>query len=322
MQLYIYNPYNDPSAVEEKCCYLAKVLADSYNPIADSRVTTFEVTFPRFMLSEYNTHCMVSRNLSSSRAIPVPKLLAKAERFPFMPNFTLNQKGMQSEGTLDEEAASHVAPWWKSVHEWSVKATKKLNVYKVHKQHANRLLEPFLWCTAITTATEWNNFFALRSHHMAQPEFQTIATLMAMARQSSMPVIRDPSAMSPKRRLHLPMIREEEIGLYSVFDLKLISAGRCARVSYLRHDILKEDPMDDMRLASSLMENEPKHMSSFEHQATAMSDDKFFFKLRGFQPFRMEIPGESTKDWDYFEHVTDERIAELFPLGVQVEEVA
>ena len=34
--------------------------------------------------------------------------------------------------------------------------------YNVHKQWVNRLLEPYMWHTVIVTATEWENFFALR----------------------------------------------------------------------------------------------------------------------------------------------------------------
>ena len=49
--------------------YHAEVLIDSVNP-AGQRLTTFVLRFPRFVLSEFNTHRMFSRNASSSRAIP------------------------------------------------------------------------------------------------------------------------------------------------------------------------------------------------------------------------------------------------------------
>jgi hypothetical protein len=34
----------------------------------------------------------------------------------------------------------------------------------IHKQVANRLLEPFAHMSTLVTATEWGNFFALRAH--------------------------------------------------------------------------------------------------------------------------------------------------------------
>ena len=39
----------------------AKVLADSVSP-AGHRLTTLEATFPRFVLAEFNTHRVFSRN--------------------------------------------------------------------------------------------------------------------------------------------------------------------------------------------------------------------------------------------------------------------
>ena len=41
--------------------YSARVLLDSVSP-AGVRLTTLEVTFPRFVLAEFNTHRVMSRN--------------------------------------------------------------------------------------------------------------------------------------------------------------------------------------------------------------------------------------------------------------------
>ena len=45
--------------------YSAKILADSLNPCG-VRLTTFEITFPRIVLAEFNTHRVFSRNSASS----------------------------------------------------------------------------------------------------------------------------------------------------------------------------------------------------------------------------------------------------------------
>ena len=57
--------------------YHAEVLLDSINP-SGQRLTTFVLRFPRFVLSEFNTHRMFSRNASSSRAIPTTKTMTNA----------------------------------------------------------------------------------------------------------------------------------------------------------------------------------------------------------------------------------------------------
>ena len=53
-----------------------KILADSLN-LSGNRLTTFELTFPRVILAEFNTHRMISRNAASSRAIPTEKLIQR-----------------------------------------------------------------------------------------------------------------------------------------------------------------------------------------------------------------------------------------------------
>ena len=52
----------------------ATVVADSINPQKD-RLTSVLVTMPRIILSEMNTHRMLSKNTSSSRAIPFNKMV-------------------------------------------------------------------------------------------------------------------------------------------------------------------------------------------------------------------------------------------------------
>jgi thymidylate synthase ThyX len=52
---------------------------------------------------------------------------------------------------------------------------RDLTGVKLHKSLTNRLLEPFMWHTAIITATEWDNFFWQRCDPMAQPEMKAVA---------------------------------------------------------------------------------------------------------------------------------------------------
>ena len=76
--------------------YAAEILADTIAPCG-VRLTTFKVTFPRFILAEFNTHRALSRNAASSRAIPVRRLLEQVEREPFIPeHWGANEPGMQA----------------------------------------------------------------------------------------------------------------------------------------------------------------------------------------------------------------------------------
>lgn len=53
----------------------AKIIADSVCTENGKRITSFLLTYPRFIHSEFMTHRMFSRNAASSRAIPLKKMI-------------------------------------------------------------------------------------------------------------------------------------------------------------------------------------------------------------------------------------------------------
>ena len=76
--------------------YAARVLLDSLSE-SGVRLTTMEVTFPRFVLAEFNTHRVLSRNSASSRAIPTSKIIDRVEVDPVFPvEWGRNQAGMSA----------------------------------------------------------------------------------------------------------------------------------------------------------------------------------------------------------------------------------
>lgn len=241
--------------------YRARIVADSVSERGD-RLTTMEVTFPRIILSEFNTHRMFSRNNSSSRAIPIEKRIAAIEEDPFIPNYWgKNQRGMQAEEALDEAGAKSAEAIWLQAMSDAIAHAKSLASHAVHKQLANRLIEPFAWQTVIVTATEWENFFALRDNDMAQPEIHEIAHMMREIYDGSVP------NLVKQGEWHLPLIQDDERdGKFEHSQLaRQVSAARCARVSYLTHDG-KRDIEADVTLFNRLVTS--GHMSPLEHPAT------------------------------------------------------
>lgn len=264
--------------------YSARILADSLSP-AGCRLTTFEVTFPRIVLAEFNTHRMLSRNSASSRAIPVEKRIAAVEADPFIPeSFGRNQRGMQAGEALDGTEAAAAEHSWRVACRMAIGEARVLAGLGVHKQLANRLIEPFCWHTVIVSATEWRNFFGLRCHPAAQPEIRRIAEMMRALYDASAPT-----------RLHigewhLPLVSAEERVEVAPHRLPLVSAGRCARVSYLTHDG-RRDLAEDVRLANQLMAD--GHMSPFEHPAQALAIPDQIGNFSGFLQLRKQIVGEA-----------------------------
>jgi len=143
----------------------AKIVADSISA-KGHRLTTMVVTFPRFILAELNTHRAFSRNSASSRAIPFQKMVKAVQENPFIPiAWQKDHKGMQGTEYLStkyDHSGEHAWYAWLEARNQAVRIAKSMNELGVTKQLCNRLLEPFMWHTAIISATDWDNFFELR----------------------------------------------------------------------------------------------------------------------------------------------------------------
>lgn len=303
--------------------FQARVLADSVSP-EGHRLTTLEATFPRFILAEFNTHRVFSRNSASSRAIPVVKQLRRILESPFVPlEFGSNQPGMQAGPPLEGEAEAAARAEWLAARDDAVRhvlalvtapgfvgpddellpALEKVEAaikdperpsdwLNVHKQIANRLLEPFMWHTVIVTATEWENFWLLRDHPDAQPEIRRIAALMREQWEASEP------AQVGWGEWHLPLVDESDRTspeIKSEIDLVKVSAGRCARVSYLTH-AGKRDLAADIELHDQLVGS--GHMSPLEHPAqpigpSGAESPVWRGNFKGWCAYRKRIRGEA-----------------------------
>ena len=62
----------------------AEIVAHSLSPQGDELISVL-ATFPRIILAEVNTHRMLSKNTSSSRAIPLKKMVEAIKNDPFIP---------------------------------------------------------------------------------------------------------------------------------------------------------------------------------------------------------------------------------------------
>lgn len=244
----------------------ATIIADSVASNG-ARIVTIECQYPRFIHGEVMTHRVFSRNAMSSRAIPVAKMIEQVRTNPAMPvHWGANQSGMQANAELADKTEAQQT--WKRAARQAADIAEHLAAIGLHKQVANRILEPFQWMRTIITATEWDNFFALRAHPDAQPEFQALALAMREAMSASAPVPRQWAHGHCQEGWHLPYVQEGERKLFPVNLLTKISAARCARVSYLTHDGQSPDVVKDLELFDRLVGSTPLHASPIEHQAS------------------------------------------------------
>ena len=152
----------------------AEVVADSLSTKGD-RLTSLKITFPRIILAEVNTHRMLSKNTSSSRAIPFKKMVEAVQNDPFIHiAWQKNHSGMQgTEYFTDERDIS----WFKMNHlkarDQAVERATDAFVKGLTKQIVNRYLEPFMWTTMLITGSKegWDNFFRLRC-----PDYQYLSS--------------------------------------------------------------------------------------------------------------------------------------------------
>lgn len=80
-----------------------KIISDSISP-SGVRLTTFQLKYQRFVHSELMTHRVFSRNASSSRAIPISKMIEQVRNDPAIPvEWGKNQPGMQARENLSED---------------------------------------------------------------------------------------------------------------------------------------------------------------------------------------------------------------------------
>lgn len=267
----------------------AKIICDSVNPVG-CRLTTFVLKYNRFIHSELLTHRAFSRNSASSRAIPVSKIISKVREEPALPVYWgINQKGMQASDELSEADIIKAEAIWLESMESQIKYAEKLLALNVHKQIANRLLECYFHMETILTATDFSNFFNLRAHKDAQPEFQELAFCMLEAYEDSKP--RELTV----GQWHTPFADKYIDKGISVANLLKITTARCARVSYLNFegDIVYEK---DYKLHDDLMAS--GHWSPFEHAAQCTDTDKYYGNFKGFRQYRKTFVNENRSLFD------------------------
>lgn len=283
--------------------YQAKIILDSKAP-SGYRLTTFVLTYPRFIHSEFMTHRTKSRNAASSRAIPVKKMLESISINPAIPvEWGTAKSGMQAGiETVHKDLAQKI--WLEASQQMIIAAQKLAGIVSVdndgnivpddspnaiklniHKQISNRIVEPWMWMTVICTATDYENFFALRCHPDAQPEIQKLAYMMKEAYDSSTPVSMN------EGEWHTPFIQEDEENL-DIETKKKISVARSARVSYLTHEGVRNIEKD-LELYDRLVGGSGTgHWSPFEHVAMAVSGTGSSGNFKGWLQYRKFFTNE------------------------------
>ena len=254
----------------------AKVVCDSISE-QGVRLTTFEIEYPRIVMSEFNTMRAISKNSSSSRAIPVSKMLEHTKSINLKPIYFGSKKsGMQAGDEIVGEDLEYAHAVWDSALASAIGQAELLDDCGVAKEVCNRLVEPFQLVKVVCTATDWDNFFNLRLHPDSDPNICMLAYKMYQVMQNSVP------QLLKSGEYHLPYVDfDNKFGyiadqtILTLEEAIKISAASCASVSYRTEGMTleKADKIFDM-----LIKAEVVHSSPFEHLATPVKKHLCIFK--------------------------------------------
>ena len=254
----------------------ATVICDSISE-QGIRLTTFEIEYPRIVMSEFNTHRSVSKNSSSSRAIPVSKMLEHTNNINLKPVYFGSKKsGMQAGDELYGNDLINAKLFWEAALFDAVTWATELDELGVSKEVCNRLVEPFQLVKVVCTATDWDNFFNLRLHPDSDPNICMLAYKMYQALQESKPYLLKAGEW------HLPYVNvgwngkgemcyaDEDFNFVELEQAIKLSAASCASVSYRTEGMTleKADKIFDMLIKAEVI-----HSSPFEHLATPISKE-------------------------------------------------
>jgi len=308
-----------------------KVIAASIGQESGVKLATMELEYPRVALAEFNTHRVFSRNGQSSRAVPFQRMVDAMRANHHSPlQWLKNQPGMTATEVMTDDDAAFCEAVWLETMEFNIKQAERLNSVGASKQYVNRLLEPWLMTKTLVSSTRWANFFKLRDHKDALPEFRELAAQMKDAFEKADFISR--SADDPCAGWHLPYItgydwdtvRDHVIDrgfdgpaeipsaypshsaskpfLMSpeVRTLIMMSVARCCRLSYKTFDTdsiptLAQDHATFKKLAS-----DPLHASPMEHVAFPLKHKMCVPAItknyHGWRQFRAIMPNEAIEE--------------------------
>ncbi len=228
------------------------ILNQAQNTATKDVITSFLLEgFPYDVLAELNTHKLLVSSCESSRARPVYAVIKQVEEDPYVPVFTMNQKGMSGAEIADKHLLANAKHSYDYLRFEAVRQAKFMDSIGIHKQDINGILKPWMKVSIIITGTSWDNFFTLRTSPAAKGAIRDFAVEMKRLYDLSVPA---PIALG---ELFLPYP-----------DLSPVeNVAKVASVSYANHG--KDRSSEDaQRLYDSLLAE--RHWSPFAAVALAV----------------------------------------------------
>lgn len=277
----------------------------SINDATGDEAITFTHTHERSAThAEFMTH-RVSRNASSSRAIPRKKMDAWIQKDPALPlHFGSNKSGMQSGPEIDPKMKAKATQEMLEFYEYSRCFANRLHDhFGLHKEIANRFDELFAWINVVSTWSKpaFYNYIALRCTPYAEPRIQRLAINMLREYKKSIPQHLKPGDW------HVPFIKDIKTDTtplntryYGDGEIQQYIVWSTARAAWVSYQTVEEKEAT-WELAKKRHDDcvNLKHVTPVEHQAIALFANGYTKgTLPGFKQYRHMIPGEMTTEID------------------------
>lgn len=294
----------------------AEIIAHSKRAETGDEIITYKLTFPRIILSEVNTYKMLEKNTSSSRAIPIEKMIEVVEKEPFIPiAFQKQHKGMQgTEYITDKKEIESCVNLWLDGRDSALSVIDEfIDLVGVTKQVLNRIIEPWMWVTQLITGTResFEHLFNQRcpiynveglkftskkdaiglyphlkdmtdlewlqcNSGQAEIHFMDLAEKMYDALNESTPNILEEDCW------HIPFAKEILDGKEFGFFVDMIKKSVCltAKISYTK---IGDENSITSEKAQEMYERlkNSGHWSCFGHIAKCMTDDEYRGWIKG-----------------------------------------
>lgn len=240
---------------------------------------TWHCHYPKYIHAQVLTHRLCERNSRSNRACPMHVTMRMVKDDPVMPlEYRRATKGMQPGELLPDDAAHECERLIRLHRRYTLKMVSKLNDMKLAKEVSNRYLEPHQHIDTLITIRRptpiWTGgmmvlvdplkgFLKLRDHGDAQSEIRILAQEIARSHQKA-------DVVASKH--HTPYVAPDHP------DRWLLSAARCARISYAPFNYEKADEAKDLELVHRLLDS--GHLSPFGHPEIFHGQEGYFIPCR------------------------------------------
>lgn len=252
-----------------------KIILDSINE-ENSRLTTIIIKCPQSFSHEFMKHKMFIKNIGNFKQDTILTTIESVEKdMSLLKNIGKKTKKIEK---IAHDLKFKVTQMWLNRAKKVENEAKKLINLGMHKQIANKILEPYVFNTILITGTQksYSDFFLLAEKRQKIKEMQILANEIILIYKNNKPVL------LPEGSWHLPYITQGDLDIINFDDynqcmdiLCKISAVRCLKMNYFNFSSNSHFDIGlELDVYNKMIESFPVNISFTEHIAMSSISNK------------------------------------------------